>query len=287
MRRQDKYKNMEQANIMLENYYLKSKGLLKEDKEKEYGTILIIGPQGVGKSTITKQLGEKLGMKVIGSDEVIDQGDWASEKIWSKGWKIRKENEYKGMIQYLKSNLGKPVILDIGGSHGVWDGDMLEEILKLIKNYENRFLIIPSDKEEENIEFLRGRLLKREMDAFEPNIKYWKAVLKGDESFGKDFNDYDKDEFIKRIEITKKDKTQANKMLKYNQDRQKALKSGVEWVEYDDSPDKEFVWDINKLEDYSKFFIDNMKKSGIGNHIIYNKGKSGEELSDEIIEKLK
>ena len=31
MRRQDKYRNMEQANLMLENSYLKRKGLLKED----------------------------------------------------------------------------------------------------------------------------------------------------------------------------------------------------------------------------------------------------------------
>ena len=57
-------------------------------------------------------------------------------------------------------------------------------------------------------------------------------------------------------------------MLKYNQYRYEALKDGVEWMEYDDTSDKEFDWDINKLEDYSKFFIDNMKNSGIGNHLI-------------------
>ena len=33
MRRQDKYRNIEQANLMLENSYLKSKGLLKEESE--------------------------------------------------------------------------------------------------------------------------------------------------------------------------------------------------------------------------------------------------------------
>lgn len=35
MRRQDKRKNIEQANLMLEQSYLKSKGLLKENSEKE------------------------------------------------------------------------------------------------------------------------------------------------------------------------------------------------------------------------------------------------------------
>jgi shikimate kinase len=34
---------------------------------------LIFGPQGVGKSTITKPLGEKLGIEVIGTDDFIDQ----------------------------------------------------------------------------------------------------------------------------------------------------------------------------------------------------------------------
>ena len=43
MRRQDKYKNMEQASLMLENLYLKSKGLLKEgdtqDKKDKWDNI--------------------------------------------------------------------------------------------------------------------------------------------------------------------------------------------------------------------------------------------------------
>jgi hypothetical protein len=33
MRRQDKYKNIQQANLMLENHYLQSKGLLKENTD--------------------------------------------------------------------------------------------------------------------------------------------------------------------------------------------------------------------------------------------------------------
>lgn len=36
MRRQDKRRNIEQANIMLENSYLKRKGLLKEDVSNRY-----------------------------------------------------------------------------------------------------------------------------------------------------------------------------------------------------------------------------------------------------------
>jgi hypothetical protein len=42
----------------------------------------------------------------------------------------------------------------------------------------------------------------------------------------------------------------------------------------------------DEFEDYSKYFIDNMKSSGIGNHIIYNLGKDNEKIMDEIIQKL-
>ena len=44
---------------------------------------------------------------------------------------------------------------------------------------------------------------------------------------------------------------------------------------------------MNKIEDYSKFFIDTMKNSGIANHIIYNKGKSSDLLVAEIKKLLK
>ena len=252
-------------------------------------SIILFGPQGVGKSTLSKQLGEKLGMKVVGSDDVIDQGDWSSEETWSKGWQVRKENEYKGMVEYLNNNIGNPVILDVGGSHGVWDGKMLKNIMGLIEKYPNRFLIIPSENEKENQEFLRGRLLKRELDALPFNIKYWEAVLSGDMNFGNDFDDNSKEEFIKRIEAVKKggeSKTMAINGLQQNQKRYEALKNGVEWMEYDKSSDKKFDFQMNKIEDYSKFFIDTMKNSGIANHIIYNKGKSSDELVDEIITKL-
>ena len=252
-------------------------------------SIILFGPQGVGQSTLSKQLGEKLGMKVVGSDDVIDQGDWSNEETWSKGWQVRKENEYKGMVEYLNNNIGNPVILDVGGSHGVWDGKMLKNIMGLIEKYPNRFLIIPSDNEKENQEFLRGRLLKRELDALPFNIKYWEAVLSGDMNFGNDFDDNSKEEFIKRIEAVKKggeSKTMAINGLQQNQKRYEALKNGVEWMEYDKSSDKKFDFQMNKIEDYSKFFIDTMKNSGIANHIIYNKGKSSDELVDEIITKL-
>ena len=175
---------------------------LKEQSKKEYSTIIVLGPQGVGKSTLTNLLSKKLQMPVISSDDYVKQGDWAMEKNKKQGWLKRKENEFGGTVEYLKTNLGKPVILDIGGSHGVWEGQQLKEILSMISNYPNRFLILPSKNLEKSKEFLRGRLLKRETDMVS-QTGYWEAILKGDESFANDFNNEDKEEFMKNLEDVK------------------------------------------------------------------------------------
>ena len=264
-------------------------GLITEEEQKKYSTIIILGPQGVGKSTITKLLGEKLQMPVISSDEYINQGDWVIEKNRKEGWLKRKENEFSGAIKFLKTNLGKPVILDIGGSHGVWEGEQLKEILCMISNYPNRFLILPTNDTQKSKEFLRSRLLKREM-GMEGAIKYWEAIIKGDESFAKDFTPEDKEEFMKHLENAKKGN---DRFARYNIDRmQKRLdiinSGNVNWREFDiddeDAPMIEFRPD--EFEDYSEYFMKNMKSSGIGNHIIYNLGKDNEKIMDEIIQKL-
>ena len=264
-------------------------GLLREEQQGSYSTIIIIGPQGVGKSTITNILGQKLQMPVIDSDEHVDQGDWAMEKTKNQGWLKRKENEFVGMVQLLKTNLGKPVILDIGGSHGVWEGEQLKQILSMISNYPNRFLILPTEDMNKSKEFLRSRLLQREA-GLEGAIKYWEAILRGDESFANNFTPEDKEEYMKQLEIAKNG---DESVAKYNIDRmQKRLdiiKSGnVNWNEFDindkDAPQIQFKPD--EFQDYSQYFINNMKNSGIGNHVIYNMGKDNEKLVDEIISKL-
>jgi hypothetical protein len=264
-------------------------GLLTEEKQKKYSTIIILGPQGVGKSTVTKLLGEKLQMPVISSDDYINQGDWAMEKNKKEGWLKRKENEFGGAIDFLETNLGKPVILDIGGSHGVWEGEQLKQILSMISNYPNRFLILPTKDMQKSKEFLRSRLLKREMDVVS-QTDYWKAILKGDESFANDFNDEDKEEFMKHIEDIKNgdDKT-AKDNIDRMQKRLDIIKSGnVNWKEFDiddeEAPNIQFKPD--EFHDYSEYFMKNMKNSGIGNHIIYNLGKDNEKIMDEIIQKL-
>ena len=264
-------------------------GLLSEE-QTNYSTIIIIGPQGVGKSTLTKVLGEKLNMPVIGSDDYINQGDWAVEPTKKQGWIKRKENEFSGMLDFLNQNLGKPVILDIGGSHGVWEGEQLKKIKSLIENYPNRILLLPSEDSDKSQEQLRKNLLKREL-GMEGSIEYWKSILNQDENYVNKLNDEDKELYLQRYEKVKKGNTgEANYQIDRMQKRLDLVKSGnVNWQEfdYDDEDAKQIEFKPDEFEDYSGYFMDNMKKSGLANHIIYNLGKDTETLINEIINILK
>ena len=264
-------------------------GLLSEE-QTNYSTIIIIGPQGVGKSTLTKVLGEKLNMPVIGSDDYINQGDWAVEPTKKQGWIKRKENEFSGMLDFLNQNLGKPVILDIGGSHGVWEGEQLKKIKSLIENYPNRILLLPSEDSDKSQEQLRKNLLKREL-GMEGSIEYWKSMLNQDENYVNKLNYEDKELYLQRYEKVKKGNTgEANYQIDRMQKRLDLVKSGnVNWQEfdYDDEDAKQIEFKPDEFEDYSKYFMDNMKKSGLANHIIYNLGKDTETLINEIMNILK
>ena len=264
-------------------------GLLSEE-QTNYSTIIIIGPQGVGKSTLTKVLGEKLNMPVIGSDDYINQGDWAVEPTKKQGWIKRKENEFSGMLDFLNQNLGKPVILDIGGSHGVWEGEQLNKIKSLIENYPNRILLLPSEDPDKSQEQLRKNLLKREL-GMEGSIEYWKSILNQDENYVNKLNDEDKELYLQRYEKVKKGNTgEANYQIDRMQKRLDLVKSGnVNWQEfdYDDEDAKQIEFKPDEFEDYSRYFMDNMKKSGLANHIIYNLGKDTETLINEIMSILK
>jgi adenylate kinase family enzyme len=261
-------------------------GLLKEEEQTNYSTIIIIGPQGVGKSTLTNALGKKLNMPVISSDEYINQGDWASEPTKKQGWIKRKENEFSGMVNLLNKHLGKPVILDIGGSHGVWEGEQLQTIKSLVKNYPNRILLLPSKDFNKSQHQLRKNLLKREFD-MEGAIEYWKSMLNQDENYVNKLNDEDKELYLERYEEVKKGNTEeANYQIDRMQKRLDLVKSGnVNWQEfdYDDDEAEQIQFKPDEFEDYSRYFMDNMKKSGLANHIIYNMGKDTETIMNEII----
>jgi shikimate kinase len=268
-------------------------GLLTEEEQGNYSTILIFGPQGVGKSTLTKPLGKRLGMEVINTDEKI-RGFQMPDNIRTKKelWNSSRDFEFDGMKKVLNDYLGKPVIIDIGGSHGVWEGKHLEEIKSMISQYPNTFLLLPTENKEKSKEHLRKNLLKREHD-MEGAIEYWKKLLEKDENWFSN-NGYEKEDYLDLLEKVKNNDKKtidlANYWINKMQTRLDLAKSGdVNWVDFDiNDEESELVKpQPDYFEDKSDYFIDNMTNSGIANHTIYNLDKDTNEVIDDIIKVLK
>jgi shikimate kinase len=268
-------------------------GLLTEEEQKNYSTILIFGPQGVGKSTLTKPLGKRLGMEVINTDEKIRGFELPSGiKTKKELWNSSRDFEFEGMKKVLNDYLGKPVIIDIGGSHGVWEGKHLEEIKSMISQYPNTFLLLPTENKEKSKEHLRKNLLKREHD-MEGAIEYWKKLLEKDENFFTN-NGYEEEDYLDLLNKVKNNDEEtinlANYWINRMQTRLDLAKSGnVNWVDFDiDDEESELVKPRpDYFEDKSDYFIDNMTNSGIANHTIYNLDKDINEVIDDIIKVLK
>jgi shikimate kinase len=123
--------------------YLK-KFKLFESKNKKYTgkeRIILLGPPTIGKSTISKELGKKLGLEVISLDELQHEFGYDDE------------NKIKCVEHVLSQNFekyNKPSVLDFGGGH-IYYGD----VRKLISDYKNVFVLVPSNDFEKCGELLK------------------------------------------------------------------------------------------------------------------------------------
>ena len=275
---------------------------IESDKNKKQ-TIFLFGPQGVGKTTICKLLSSKLNMKIIESDEQeFESYDVGDDSNWSDVWNQRKESEFKTIKNYLEKYKNSSVILDIGGSHGVWEGKQLDQIKSIIKDCPNKFLIVPYKDLVKSQLFLRDRVLGREIKMNSFNVEYWEAILSSDEKIAEEFLTkhkfdgenknkfmeyftYVKNEPGKYRKIAEEQRTSAKKRVDGLTDNLKNNKDEIWMVFNIDDKTKKFNWDHSKIEDYAEYFIQNMSKSGIANHLIYLEDRTNEEVVEEIIEK--
>ena len=275
---------------------------IDSDKNKKQ-TIFLFGPQGVGKTTICKLLSSKLNMKIIESDEQeFESYDVGDDSNWSDVWNQRKKSEFKTIKNYLEKYKNSRVILDIGGSHGVWEGKQLDQIKSIIKDCPNKFLIVPYKDLEKSQLFLRERVLGREIKMNSFNVEYWEAILSSDEKIAEEFltkhkfDGENKNKFMeyfthvknepgKYRKIAKEQRTSAKKRVDGLTDNLKNNKDEIWMVFNIDDKTKKFNWDHSKIEDYAEYFIQNMSKSGIANHLIYLEDRTNEEVVEEIIEK--
>jgi shikimate kinase len=160
--------------------YLKKYELFEKKEEKKFtdeNRIILLGPPTVGKSTISKALGEKLGLEVISLD--MNQMKFGG---------FGEKNEVKCVEWALSNKVNTPSILDFGGGHVYWDG-----VKDLLKGYKNVFVLIPSEDYELSDEILRKNSRTNDMR------KMIDHILKSVESPSCEFSDSKKEKVIKIV----------------------------------------------------------------------------------------
>jgi len=158
--------------------YLKKYEIFEAKKEKKYtgeNRIILLGPPTVGKSTISKELGKQLGLKVLCLDEINNN--------------VLKDFSDKGRIKTVELALTdkyNDYILDFGGGHLYFEG-----VKDMIKDYKNIFVLIPSEDYELSDKILRENSRTNDMREMINHI------LKSLESDACEFSDDKKEKLIK------------------------------------------------------------------------------------------
>ena len=121
-------------------------------------SILIIGPMGVGKSTISNELSKSTGLKRLSLDD--------REQL-SQLYQQRSDfNNFKEFEFYLTSSvltgINEPMIIDFGAGHSIYENPiMFYEMKKLITKFKNIELILPSEDLNESLQIINDRISAR------------------------------------------------------------------------------------------------------------------------------
>ena len=146
-------------------------GILTEDEKKyENKPIILIGPQGTGKSTTARALAEKLNIPLVETDmSMIDEkyenlckgepGVEVEIKRVGDGMEYSSNKEYEFcVINKLFDEYGnQKIVLDVGGSHAHWGDKFSQKIKELYNSTPNIFIFNVTGDEDETYEFLKKR----------------------------------------------------------------------------------------------------------------------------------
>lgn len=148
-------------------------GLLIEEEQKSYESkpIILIGPQGTGKSTTAEALAKKLGIPLITTDmSMIDKKYEKTCKDEPGVEVVIKRHPTEGMyydsndeyvlcvLNKLMDEYGdKKIVLDVGGTHAYVSDRLASDVIKLFEKSPNLFIFNVTGDEDETYEFLKKR----------------------------------------------------------------------------------------------------------------------------------
>lgn len=133
-------------------------------------SILLIGPMGTGKSTISKKLNELTGFPRIS----LDDREQLSNFYQHRGDFINFKDFEFYLTSSVLTSISEPTIIDFGAGHSVYENPiMFYEMKKLIKKFKNVELILPSENVDESLKIVNERMSSRggsgPHDAFDTN----------------------------------------------------------------------------------------------------------------------
>lgn len=143
--------------------------LKEEEKRYEEKPIILIGPQGSGKSTTAEALAKKLGIPLVPTDILmVDEKyenlckDEPGVEVTIKrdkglNYSSNKEYEFCVMNKIFDDYSNKKVVLDVGGSHARWDDKHSIRIQELFNSTPNIFIFNVGNDVDETYEFLKKR----------------------------------------------------------------------------------------------------------------------------------
>lgn len=143
--------------------------LTEEEKRYEEKPIILIGPQGSGKSTTAEALAKKLGIPLVPTDILMVNEKYENlcknepgvevtiKRDKGLNYSSNKEYEFCVMNKIFDDYSNKKIVLDVGGSHARWDDKHSKRIQELFNLSPNIFIFNVGNDVDETYEFLKKR----------------------------------------------------------------------------------------------------------------------------------